>query len=108
MPWEEKSGAAYEQDHGDALYRRSMYTFWKRTSPHPAMVTLDAAERNICVARRQETATPMQALVLLNDPQFVEAARLLAERMIREGGEDLEGRITYAFRLLTGRRPRPE
>ena len=105
--WEEKSGKKYVQDTGDGLYRRSLYTFWKRTSPPPSMITFDAARRNQCVMRRQRTSTPMQALVLLNDPQFVEASRKIAERMLREGGETVDERITFAFRLLTSRRPRP-
>jgi hypothetical protein len=103
--WEEKSGAKYEPDKGEGLYRRSLYTFWKRTIPHPAMIAFDAAERNVCIVRRQSTSTPLQALVLLNDPQFVEAARLIVERMLKEGGPAVEDRIAYAFRLLTSRRP---
>ena len=105
--WEEKSGATYVQDTGEGLYRRSLYTFWKRTSPPPSMITFDAARRNQCVMRRQRTSTPMQALVLLNDPQFVEASRKIAERMLREGGETVDERIAFAFRLLTSRQPRP-
>jgi len=105
--WEEKSaGWKYEPDKGAALYRRSLYTYWKRTSPHPMMTTFDAAERNTCIVRRQNTSTPLQALVLLNDPQFVEAARQLGERMLREAGRLDTERVTFAFRVLTGRRPR--
>jgi hypothetical protein len=107
--WEEKSaGWKYEPDHGPALYRRSLYTYWKRTSPPPMMTTFDASERNTCVVRRQATSTPLQALVLLNDPQFVEAARCIAERMLQEGGLQPADRLVFAFRLLTGRRPRAE
>ncbi len=106
--WEEKSGARYVQDTGESLYRRSLYTYWKRTSPPPSMITFDAAERNRCVMRRQRTSTPMQALVLLNDPQFVEASRKIAERMLTEGGDTVDSRIAFAFRLLTSRLPRPE
>ena len=73
--WEETAGSKYEPDKGENLYRRSLYTFWKRTAPHPMMTTFDASERNNCTVRRQATSTPLQALVLLNDPQFVEAAR---------------------------------
>jgi len=108
--WQElatRNVTEYEQDHGDKLYRRSMYTIWKRTSPPPSMMSFDASERNFCTVRRQNTSTPLQALVLLNDPQYVEAARLLAERMLREGGETLADRLTFAFRLLTSRRPLP-
>jgi hypothetical protein len=104
--WEEKSAAwKYEPDKGEGLYRRSMYTYWKRTSPHPAMTTFDAAERNSCVVRRQTTSTPLQALVLLNDPQFVEAAQKIAERASKEAGTNPDDRIRYTFRLLTGRAP---
>ncbi len=103
--WEDTAGAKYEPDKGEALYRRSLYTFWKRTAPHPAMITFDAAERNTCVVRRQATSTPLQALVLLNDPQFVEAARKVGERAMREGGANRDERLVFLFRLLTGRRP---
>ena len=106
--WKElatRNATEYVQDHGDKLYRRSMYTIWKRTTPPPAMMNFDTPERNFCTVRRQSTSTPLQALVLLNDPQFVEAARMLAERMLLEGGTTLEERLTFAFRLLTSRRP---
>jgi hypothetical protein len=102
--WEEKSGAKYDRDVGEGSHRRSLYTFWKRTSPPPAMVTLDAAKREVCVVKRATTATPLQALVLLNDPQYVEAARALAERAMTEGGR-LEDRLTFTFRTLTSRHP---
>ncbi len=95
---------AYEQGHGRDLYRRSMYTFWKRTVPPPSMQTFDAPEREFCVVRRSTTNTPLQAFVLLHDPQFVEAARSLAERMLRHGG-DTRDRLVYGFRLATSRRP---
>ncbi len=103
--WEDTAGAKYEADKGEGLYRRSLYTFWKRTAPHPAMITFDAAERNTCVVRRQATSTPLQALVLLNDPQFVEAARKIGERAMKEAGASPEARLTFVFRLLTGRHP---
>ena len=104
--WEEKSGGwKYETDKGEGLHRRSMYTYWKRASQHPAMITFDAAERNTCIVRRQTTSTPLQALVLMNDEQFVEAARKLAERTIRDGGRNPKDRIQYMFRLLTSRSP---
>lgn len=103
--WEEKSGAHYERDKGEGLYRRSLYTFWKRTSPPPTMISFDAAERNNCIVRRQVTSTPLQSLVLLNDPQLTEASRWLAERMFKEGGSTLDSRISYLFRTLTSRKP---
>ncbi len=105
--WEEKSGAHYERDKGEGLYRRSLYTFWKRTSPPPTLIAFDAAERNTCIVRRQVTSTPLQSLILLNDPQLTEASRWLAERMFKMGGGTLDSQITYLFRLLTSRTPRP-
>lgn len=103
--WEDTAGAKYEADKGTGLYRRSLYTFWKRTAPHPAMVTFDAAERNNCTVRRQVTSTPLQALVLLNDPQFVEAARKLGERAMKEGGSRQDEQLEFVFRTLTSRHP---
>jgi len=99
------SAQTYKQGHGDDLYRRSMYTFWKRTSPPPALITFDAPDREKCTARRAVTNTPLQALVLLNDPTYIEAARVLAEKIIRQGGADETRRIRYAFRLATAREP---
>jgi hypothetical protein len=100
----EQSGIAksYAQDTGERLYRRSMYTFWRRTAPPPSMLTFDATSREVCTAKRQVTATPLQPLVLLNDPQFVEAARVLAERIFTENS-DLETCIDTAFRQVLGR-----
>src|SRR5579862_2633884 len=98
-------GTQYIESTGDDLYRRSLYTFWKRTVPHPTMTVLDAPDREFCVVRRSITNTPLQALTLLNDPIFVEAARKLAERSIREGGGTADARLEFAFRLATGRAP---
>ena len=103
--WEEKSGLPYERDKGAGSHRRSLYSFWKRTSPPPSMLTFDATTREVCAVKRQTTATPLQALVLLNDPQFVEAARALAQRALKDGGRTLSERITFVFRSLTARRP---
>ncbi|MDB6122826.1 MAG: Protein of unknown function (DUF1553)/Protein of unknown function (DUF1549)/Planctomycete [Pedosphaera sp.] len=105
--WEEKAMGAphYDQGQGDELHRRSLYTFWKRTVPHPAMIAFDASERNVCTVRRQSTSTPLQALVLLNDTQIVEAARRLGERMLKEGGKTLDEQVAWTFRLVTDRRP---
>jgi hypothetical protein len=97
--------AKYTQDHGDALYRRSLYLFWKRTAPPPTMVTFDAPSREKCRARRERTNTPLQALIILNDPQYFEAARHLGYRMLREGGAEDSARLRYGFRLATGRPP---
>ena len=103
--WSFGSSGSYQVDSGDNLYRRSMYTFIRRTSPHPAMIAFDAPNRSVCIVKRENTNTPLQALVLLNDPQFVEASRVLAERMQKEGGDALEDQTRYAFRLVTGRQP---
>ena len=97
----------YEQSHGDHLYRKSLYTFWRRTAPPPSMIVFDAPTRDICIANRQATNTPLQALVMLNDPQFVEAARILAERVINHTSEK-STQITLAYRLLTGLMPPQE
>ena len=97
----------YHQSKGRDLYRRSLYTFWKRTAPPPTMLTFDAPDREKCTARRPVTNTPLQALVLLNDPTFVEAARALAERTLKEAGNDPTNRLRHAFRLATARQPTP-
>jgi len=107
--WIEKSSfskrlTTYQADHNDSLYRRSLYTFIRRTSPNPTMTIFDTPSREICVVKRENTSTPLQALVLLNDPQFVEAARAMAERIQVEGGLEIRGQIQYAFRLTTGRK----
>lgn len=98
----------YKEDKGADLYRRSLYTFIRRTSPPPFMTTFDVASREKCTVQREQTNTPLQALLLLNDPQFVEAARVLAVRMQKEGGNSLDEQITFAFRSATGRRPQSE
>lgn len=97
----------YVQSHGPDLYRRTMYTFWKRTCPPPSLMTFDAPDRETCTVRRARTNTPLQALVLLNDPTYVEASRKLAERILLEGGTTLEDRITFSFRTVLGRPPKP-
>jgi mono/diheme cytochrome c family protein len=99
------SAQSYEQSHGPDLYRRGMYTLWKRTAPPASLATFDAPDREKCTARRAQTNTPLQALVLLNDPTYVEASRALAERALLEGGKDSKSRLTYAFRLVTARKP---
>jgi hypothetical protein len=104
--WEQAgTGKSYAQDHGLKLYRRSLYTFWRRTSPPPSMLTFDALSREVCSAKREVTATPLQSLVLLNDPQFVEAARVLAERLMKAHSSDAAVRNREAFRALIGRSP---
>jgi hypothetical protein len=109
--WEETSfgdgfsAQSYTPSHGDDLYRRTMYTFWKRTSPPPSLITFDAPDREKCTAKRSVTNTPLQALVLMNDPTYVESARMLAQRMLDEEPKNVSRRIDLGFRLATGRRP---
>ncbi|MGI8785740.1 MAG: DUF1553 domain-containing protein [Acidobacteriota bacterium] len=105
--WDELSmqDMSYRQDHGPDLYRRSLYTFWKRTVAPPFMLTFDAASRESCVVRENRTNTPLQALNLMNDVTFVEAARALGQRMMREGGAEEARRLRHGFRLVTGRLP---
>ncbi len=110
--WEELSFGSgkttldfYEQDHGENLYRRSLYTFWKRTVAPPQLSIFDGGGREACRVRSDTTNTPMQALNLQNDVTFIEAARHLAQRMIREGGQTLSSQITYGWRLALGRKP---
>ncbi len=112
--WEEMafggdfSAQKYDQSHGADLYRRSMYTFWKRSVPYPSLNTFDAPDREKCTARRGVTNTPLQALVLWNDPTYVEAARALAQRDLKQAGPGETDRIRYVFRLATDRDPTPQ
>ncbi len=108
--WRESNtmSPAYRQSVGRDLYRRSLYSVWKRTAPLPNMLVFDAVSREVCVARRQTTSTPLQALVLLNDPQYVEAARVLGERAVREGGTTADERVRFAFRRVVAREPHPQ
>jgi len=102
------SPSSYEPGKGADLHRRSLYTYWKRSVPHPAMLAFDMPFRESCTVKRSRTNTPMQALTLMNDPTFVEASKFLAARMIREGGGDAAGRIAHGFRLVLARPPGPE
>ena len=101
-------GTTYTESIGDGLYRRSLYTFWKRTVPHPSLITFDVPDREVCVARRAKTDTPLQALATMNDTFQVEAARKLAERMLLEGGRSPAERLNFAFQLATARKAKLE
>lgn len=103
-----RNAVKYVQHHSDSLYRRSLYTVWKRSSPPPMMLNFDASERHFCSVRRQKTSTPLQALVTLNDPQFVEAARVLAQRSLDLGhsSSDVRQNLTSIFTTLISRAPR--
>jgi len=106
--WEEAGTQhTYPQGKGDDLHRRSLYSFWRRTLPPPTLTVFDAPTREICKVRRDRTNTPLQALVLMNDPQFIEAARILAEKLVRQYPNDDTARGRDAFRLLTSRTPAP-
>ncbi|MFO0842070.1 MAG: DUF1553 domain-containing protein [Gemmataceae bacterium] len=104
--WRELADAEYVRDRGEALYRRGLYVFWKRTVAPPSLVTFDAAGREACTVRETRTNTPLQALTLLNDVTYVEAARALAQRVMREAATP-EERLTRMFRLVLTRPPRP-
>ena len=95
----------YRHDTGDGLYRRSLYTIWKRTAAPPTMLIFDAPNREICTVSRSRTNTPLQALSLMNEVTFVEAARKLGERMLKHDDATPEGKLSFGFRLVTGRKP---
>ncbi|CAM3397310.1 DUF1553 domain-containing protein [Zobellia roscoffensis] len=103
-PWRYK----YKQQPGEGLYRRSLYTIWKRTSAPPSMQIFDGGDRSVCTVKRRETSTPLQALVLLNDPQYIEASYVLAESLIDEVEENKELQLKKAFQLSTGRKTSKE
>ncbi len=95
-------------DKGDGLYRRSLYTYWKQTAPAPLMTTLNASKRDVCRVRLEKTDSPLQGLVLLNSPQFVEASRTLAAQLVEKHGEENDAIVEEAFRKLTSRSPDAE
>jgi hypothetical protein len=101
-------GTDWTASDGDDRHRRALYTQWRRTTPYPSMITFDAPSRNVCTVRRPRTNTPLQALVTLNDPVFVEAAQALARHAVKEGGATVESRARHAFRLCLTRPPREE
>ena len=98
----------FVQDHGELLYRRGLYVFWRRSAHYPAFATFDAPNREVCTLQRQRTQTPLQSLVLMNDPAFVEAARGLAQRVSREEPTDVRRRLVRAFRHTLGRPPQDD
>ena len=107
--WQELAGGGgYKEDKGDGLYRRSLYTYWKRTIAPPSMVTFDSPTREVCIVRENRTNTPLQALNLMNDVVYLEASRKLAERMLGEGGKEEAGRLRLAFNVVLGRDPKPK
>lgn len=108
--WDEVSAKGYKyiEGKGDDLYRRSLYTFWRRTVPPPSMMNFDTSAREMCSVRSSRTNTPLQALNLMNDPQFVEAARRFAERMLTSGGKTPESQIRYGHKALLSSDPKPE
>ena len=106
--WKEKGSETYQRDEGDGSHRRSLYTYWKRTSPPPAMLTLNAAKRDVCLVKRQATATPLQSLVLLNDPQYVEASRAMAQNVLENDALVLDAKLRIVFRTFTSRQPSEE
>jgi hypothetical protein len=108
--WNEVSlggNVRFKQDKGESLYRKSMYTYWKRSAPAPSMTIFDAPTREKCMVERPRTNTPLQALVTLNDPQFTEAARNLAQRIVKEGGKTAKDRVIFGYRIATSRTPKP-
>ena len=109
--WEEKAfecSDRYVPSKGADLYRRSLYTFWKRSVPYPAFVAFDAPSREVCTVQRDRTTTPVQAFVTLNEKTFMEAARIFAERILRESGSQTSERIDYAFKVALARGPSAE
>ncbi|MEM9018094.1 MAG: DUF1553 domain-containing protein, partial [Verrucomicrobiota bacterium] len=106
--WKEASNFTYKQDKGDKLYRRSLYTYWKRTLAPPTMAVLDTADREWCSVKPKRTNTPLQALALMNETGFFESARKLGERMMKEGGVSAEDRLRFAFRKVLTRSPNEE
>jgi hypothetical protein len=108
--WEinEMGGYGYDKSKGNDLYRRGLYVYWRRSTVYPSFITLDAPTREFCVAQRARTSTPLQSLVLMNDPVFVEAARAFAQRILREAGPDDASRLVFAWRTTLGRQPSPQ
>jgi hypothetical protein len=103
--WDYGIRTTYVQDHGEKLYRRSIYTYWRRSTPPPSLAIMDAADHDSPIVTTSRTDTPLQALTLMNDVAVLEASRVLAERMLTEGGRTDQDRIAMAFRMATGQVP---
>jgi hypothetical protein len=101
-------GIDWQTSQGEDRWRRAIYTTWRRSNPYPSMAAFDAPNREVCTIRRPRTNTPLQALVTLNDPVYVEAAQALARRMVAEGGPTAEARAARGFRLVLSRQPAAE
>lgn len=106
--WELMSNMKYKPSSGEDLYRRSLYTIWKRTIPPPSMALMDAADRESCIVSSKRTNTPLQALTLLNEKIFVESARNLGQRLLLEGGDIMTDQVKFGFRTTLARSPRPQ
>jgi hypothetical protein len=99
------SGIDWQSSKGEDKYRRALYTTWRRSNPYPSMSAFDAPNREVCTVRRVRTNTPLQALVTLNDPVYIEAAQALARRIVAEGGKTLQDRVKFAFAACLAREP---
>lgn len=105
--WKSISNRKYDQGKGADLYRRSLYTYWMRTIPPPTMMAFNAAEREVCAVRKDLTTTPLQALTMMNNITFIEAARMMAERALHNGGASEDRRLDFLFQLILSRKPTP-
>jgi hypothetical protein len=103
--WKSISNNAYKQDKGAKLYRRSLYTYWRRTIPPPTMMTFNSANREFCSVREERTNTPLQALTMMNNITFVESSRLIAERMLKQGGKTASEQVGFLYEHLLCRPP---
>ncbi|NBR87593.1 MAG: DUF1553 domain-containing protein, partial [Verrucomicrobia bacterium] len=103
----EMGGGGWRQQHDEGQYRRALYIYHRRSTPYPSLLTFDAPNREVCAAGRARTSTPLQSLVLMNDPVYVEAARAFASRVLKEGGADDAAKLNYAWRLALARNPSP-